>query len=65
MVYHKNTEEAYTNVLKSIGKKVGLAAIFADISRKGSFSTEASIQMAAMHAKKIVLKKITKKKDKI
>ena len=48
---------------KSIGRKVGFAAIFADITRRGSFS-EASIHTAEMVVIKIALKKTHKRENK-
>ena len=47
----KNTKEAWTDGSKSIGKKVGFAVLFTDITRRGS-----SIYTAEMTAIKMVLK---------
>ena len=35
---HSNNKETYTDVSKSIGRKLGFAAVFADISRRGAQS---------------------------
>ena len=43
---------------KSLGKKVGFAAVFMDIARRGALSEEASIHTAEMIAIKIALKEI-------
>ena len=32
---HKNTKEAYTYGSKSIGRKIGFAVVFTDITRRG------------------------------
>ena len=37
---HKNTKETYTYEFKNIGKKVGFAAIFMDIIKRGTLPTE-------------------------
>ena len=44
----KITKEAYSDRSKSMGKKVGIAAVFRDINRKGALLEEASIHTAKM-----------------
>ena len=56
---HKNTKRAYTDRSKSIGKKVGFATVFLDITRRSTLSEEAYITTI-----KIVLKKIHKREEK-
>ena len=49
---------------KNTGKKVGFAAVFTDIIRRGVLLEEASIHTAEMTAIKIELKEIYKSEDK-
>ena len=58
-----NNKEAYTNRSKSIGRKVGFAAVFADITRRGALPGEASIHTAEMTAIKIAMREIQKRED--
>ena len=55
--------EAYTDRSKSTGKKVGFAAFFADITRRGSLSKEASIHTVEMTAIKTAMKEIRVRDD--
>ena len=48
---------------KSIGRKVGLAAVFMDTTRRGALPEEASIHTAEMTAIKIAMKDIGKRED--
>ena len=43
---HSNSKEAYTDGSNSKVRKVGYAAVFADITRRGALSEEASIHTA-------------------
>ena len=43
---HSSSKEAYTDRLKSTGRKVCFAAVFTDITRRGSLPEEASIHTA-------------------
>ena len=45
---HSNNKEAYTKGSKSTRRKVGFAAVFMDIARKGVLPEEASIHTAKM-----------------
>ena len=45
---HINMKETYTDGSKSTGRKVGFAAVFTDITRRGSLPEEASIHTAEM-----------------
>ena len=56
----KNIKEAYIEGLKNIRKKVCLAVVFIDITRKRALSEEASIHTAEMMTIKMALKEITK-----
>ena len=38
---HSNNKEAYTNTSKSTGGKLGFAAVFMDINRRGALPEEA------------------------
>ena len=60
----KNIKEAYTNRIKSIGKKVSFVAAFQDITIRRTLFEEASIHTAEMTRIKIALKEIHKKKTK-
>ena len=54
---HYNNKEAYTNGLKSTETKVSLAAVFADITRRGARTEEASIHTAEMTAMREIQKR--------
>ena len=54
----KNTKEAYTDESKSIGRKVGFAAVFTDITTRGVLPKEASIHPGKITAIKVALKEI-------
>ena len=56
---HNNNKETYTNGSKSTGKKVDLAAVFADITRRGALPEETSIHTAEI----TTIREIKKKKD--
>ena len=43
---HKKEKEVYTDGSKIPGKKVGLAAVFEDATRRGTLPEEASIHTA-------------------
>ena len=60
---HSNFKETYTNGSKSTGRKVGFAAVFADITRRGAIPEEAPIHTAEMTAIKIAVREIHKKED--
>ena len=45
---HSSSKEAYTYGSKSAGRKVGLATVFANITRRGALPKEASIHPAEM-----------------
>ena len=45
---HSNKKEAYTDGSKSTGRKVGFAAVFTDITRRGALPEEASIHTVEM-----------------
>ena len=49
---HSNKKKANTDRSKSKGRKVGFAAVFMDIIRRGALPGEASIHTADMTAKK-------------
>ena len=49
---HKSNKEAFTDGSKSIGRKVGFAAVFTDTTRRGALPGEASIHTAEMTAMK-------------
>ena len=49
---HKDMKEAYMDGSKSTGRKVGFAAVFTDITRRGTLPEEASIHTAEMTAMK-------------
>ena len=61
---YKNTKETYTEESKSIGKKVGFAAVFFDITKRGALSEEVFICTAEMIAIKILSKEVNKIEDK-
>ena len=61
---HKNTKEAYTDGSKNMGKKVGFATVFIDITRRGSLTEEASLHTTEMTAIKVALKEIHRSEDK-
>ena len=46
---HKNTNGAYTDRSKSIGKKVSFVAVFKDITRIGALLTVIKIALKAFH----------------
>ena len=54
-------KEVYTDGLKSTGRKVGFAVVFADITRRGALPGEASTHTAEMTAIKIAMREIQKK----
>ena len=54
--------EVYTDRLKNPGKKVGLATVFKDATRRGALPEEASIHTAEMTAIKVALKEIKGRK---
>ena len=58
--WHKNTKETYIDGSKSIGGKVGFAAVLTDITRIGFLSEESSIHTAEITAVKVSLKGIHK-----
>ena len=60
---HKSNKEAFTDGSKSIGRKVGFAAVFTDTTRRGALPEEASIHTAEMTAIKIAMKEIGKRED--
>ena len=43
---HKNTNQTYTDGTKNIERKMGLAVVFTDITRRGALPEEASIHTA-------------------
>ena len=47
-----------------MGRKVGFAAVFTDITRRGALPKEASIQTAELTTITVSLKEIHKKEDK-
>ena len=49
---HSGSKEAYTDGSRSIGKKVGCAAVFKDTIRRGALLEETSIYTAEMTAMK-------------
>ena len=53
---HKNNKEAYTDGSKSTGSKMGFAAVFADITRRGAIPDEISIHTAEMTAMREIQK---------
>ena len=57
---HRNNKEAYTDGLKNMRKKLGFAAVFADIIKRGALHDEAPIYTAEMTA----LRKIHNRQDK-
>ena len=59
---HKKEKEVYTDGSKNPGKKVGLAAVFEDATRRGALPEEASIHTAEMTAIKVALKEIKGRK---
>ena len=52
---HQNDTEIYNDGSKSIVKRVGFAALFTDITRKGTLPEEASAYTAEMTAIEIAL----------
>ena len=60
---HINMKETYTDESKSTGRKVGFAAVFTDITRRGSLPEEASIHKAEMTAIKIAMKEIREREE--
>ena len=60
---HSNNKKAYTDRSMSTGRKVGFAAVFVDIARRGGLPKEASIHTAEMTAIKISMREIQKRKD--
>ena len=61
---HQKEKEVYTDGSKNPGKKVGLAAVFEDTTRRGTLPEESSIHTAEMTAIKIALREVLKKKEK-
>ena len=59
---HSDNKEAYTNGSKSTGRKVGFAAVFADLTRRGTLPEGASIHTVEMTAIKTTLKEIQKER---
>ena len=59
---HQKEKEVYTDGSKNPGKKVGLAAVFEDMTKRGALLEEASVHTAEMKAIKTALKE-TKKKE--
>ena len=59
---HKNPKEAYTYWSKNTGKKVGFAAVFEDITRRGALPEDASIHTAETTAIKIAIREIQNEK---
>ena len=57
---HGSIKEAYTDGSKITGRKVGFAAIFEDITRRGTLPEEASIYTAQMTSIKIAVREIKK-----
>ena len=55
---HKDTKEAYTDGSKNTGRKVGFAAVFTDITKRGTLPEEASIHTAEMTAIETAMKEI-------
>ena len=49
---YSSSKEAFTNRSKSTGRKVGCAAVFTDITRRGTLPEEASIHTPEMTAMK-------------
>ena len=47
---YNNNKEAYTDESKSTGRKVGFAAVFADITIRGALPKEVSIHTAEIKA---------------
>ena len=43
---HINNKEAYMDRSKSTGRKVGFAAVFSDITKRGALTKKASIHTA-------------------
>ena len=60
---NSNNKEAYPDGSKSTGRKVGFAAVFADITRRGTLPEETSIQTAEMIATKVAMKGVKKRED--
>ena len=60
---HSNNKKAYTDRSMSTGRKVGFAAVFVDIARRGGLPKEASIHTAEMTAIKIAMREIRKRED--
>ena len=56
---HSNNKEAYSDEWKSTEKKVGFAAVFVDITRRGALPVETSILTAEMTAMREIQKKKT------
>ena len=59
---HSNSKEAYIDGSKSIGRKIGFAAVFSDTTRKKALP-EVFIHTAEMTTIKTALKEIKKRKD--
>ena len=61
---HKNAKEAYTDRSKSMGRKVGFAVVFTDITKRRTLPEEASIHTAKITAIKVTLKEKHKRENK-
>ena len=62
-IKHQKEKEVYTDGSKNPGKKVGLAAVFEDATRRGALPKEASIHTAEMTAIKVALKEIKGRRE--
>ena len=62
---HSNNKETYTDTSKSTGRKVGFAAIFAGIIRRGALPEETFIHTAEMTIMREIQKKRGNKKGSI
>ena len=61
---HSNNKETYTDESKAMGKKVGFAVVYGNITRRGILPEEASIDTAEMTAIKKAVREIEKIEDK-
>ena len=60
---YNNNKEAYIDESKSTGRKVGFAAVIADIIKGGVLPEEASVHTAEITAIKIAMREIQRKED--
>ena len=60
---HSNNKKAYSERSKSTGRKVGFAAVFTDITKRGALPEETSIYIAEMKAIKKVMREIQKREN--